>query len=262
MSTCCSAYSGVTRRSAVFCLSGQMIPASNSNRRIRSAISADRRLVSSCTRTKGCSAQNGSVRRGDGARGGRDHPESKLAGKAGLQCRDLLLESIVIGEDAPCPQYEPLTFRSETFELLPASDQRNLQLVFELADGFGQRRLGHVAGARGAGEVTLPGEGYEILELTDRMIYSTMPPESTHVVLIGTADHLVGDSALTCGFVVMQPVVPWARKNTRSESVHARRAGARPRGGASRWCSGRLNPRPVTVGVDNGWCHAIRGDRC
>jgi hypothetical protein len=37
--------------------------------------------------------------------------------------------------------------------------------MFELADGLRQRRLGHVAGVRGAGEVSFPGECDEVLQL-------------------------------------------------------------------------------------------------
>jgi hypothetical protein len=91
--------------------------------------------------------------------------EPELAGETGLKCRDFVFEGVVIGQDAPRPQHQPFTFRSEALKALPAPYQRNLQLVFELADGFGQRRLGHVAGARGAGEVPLSSERDEVLEL-------------------------------------------------------------------------------------------------
>jgi hypothetical protein len=105
---------------------------------------------------------------GHGARGGRDHAHAQLAGQAGLHCRDLLLERVAIGKDTACPQHESLTFGGETLKALPAPNQRNRQLVLELADGFGQRRMGDVAGVGGAGEVPLSSERHEVLELTEQ----------------------------------------------------------------------------------------------
>ncbi|BBY23264.1 hypothetical protein MSTO_34690 [Mycobacterium stomatepiae] len=60
---------------------------------------------------------------------------------------------------------EPFPFRGEPLELLTTPDQRDLQLVFELADGLRQRRLRYMTGIRGASEMTLPGERYEVLKL-------------------------------------------------------------------------------------------------
>jgi hypothetical protein len=102
----------------------------------------------------------------NGGGGVRDHPQPQLADEAGLQCRDFKLESVAIGQDAPRPMHEPFAFGCEAFELLAAPDQRDLQLVFELADGFRQRRLGYMARVRSMGEMTLPGERYKILQLT------------------------------------------------------------------------------------------------
>ena len=53
-------------------------------------------------------------------------------------------------------------------ELLPAPNQRNLELLLELADGFRQRRLRHVTGARGPREMTLLSERYKVLKLTEQ----------------------------------------------------------------------------------------------
>ena len=102
----------------------------------------------------------------NGSRGGRHHAQPELSDEAGLQRRDLLFESIAVGQHASRPVHEPLAFGSETFKLLVTPDQGHLQFLFELADGFRQCRLGHVTGARGPREVPLLSERYEVLKLT------------------------------------------------------------------------------------------------
>lgn len=58
----------------------------------------------------------------------------------------------------------------EALEGAVALDDRYAEIVLELSDRLGQRRLGDVAGGGRAGEMTLSGEGDEVLELADQHI--------------------------------------------------------------------------------------------
>lgn len=49
----------------------------------------------------------------------RDHPEAQLTGQTGLQRGDLVDEGVMVGQDAPGPQHEPLAFRGQAVETLP-----------------------------------------------------------------------------------------------------------------------------------------------
>jgi hypothetical protein len=82
---------------------------------------------------------------------GGDHAESEFTGQAGLQGGDLVDEGVVVGEYPARPQDEALTVGGQSFEALPTPDQRHLELVLQLADGVGQRRLSDVAGTSLAG---------------------------------------------------------------------------------------------------------------
>lgn len=107
----------------------------------------------------------GQQRYGAGSRG--DDAEPQLAGQAGLQRGHLVDERVVIGQNPAGPQHQPFAFGRQTFVVLPAPHQRNLELVLELADRFGQCRLRHVAGRSRPREVLLAGERHEIFELAE-----------------------------------------------------------------------------------------------
>ncbi|GLE51357.1 hypothetical protein ATCCBAA256_09430 [Mycobacterium montefiorense] len=102
----------------------------------------------------------------NGSGGVGDHPQAQLADEAGLQCRDFQLEGVAVGQDPPRPVHQPFALGRQTFEFLAAPDQRDLQLVFELADCFRQRRLGYMTGIRRVREMPLPGQRDEVLQLT------------------------------------------------------------------------------------------------
>ena len=55
----------------------------------------------------------------------------------------------MVGQDAPRPQQEALTFRDQALEGMTAVHQGNVQLMLQLADRLGRRRLGREASGGG-----------------------------------------------------------------------------------------------------------------
>ena len=65
------------------------------------------------------------------------------------------------------PLEHALAVGGQPVEALAALDDRDAQLLFELADAARERRLRDVAGLRGAREVLLPRERDQVLQLAD-----------------------------------------------------------------------------------------------
>ena len=74
-------------------------------------------------------------------------------------------QAILCGQHTACPGQDTLTFGAEALETLAATDQLQTQLVFQLAQAHGQRRLGHVAARSGLTEVAGLVEGDEEFQL-------------------------------------------------------------------------------------------------
>ena len=66
------------------------------------------------------------------------------------------------------PGDDALPLRREPLEPLSAQNDYDVQLMFELAYRYRQRRLADVARRRGAAEVALPRKSQKILQLLDR----------------------------------------------------------------------------------------------
>ena len=70
-------------------------------------------------------------------------------------------------EDCVGPLENAFAIGGQPVETLTTLHNRNAQLLLELADAPRQRRLADVARLSRPGEVLLPGQGDEILELSD-----------------------------------------------------------------------------------------------
>jgi hypothetical protein len=77
------------------------------------------------------------------------------------------LERIVFGQDPLGPHDQSLAFGCEPLKAVPAIDQRDVELSFELGDRGGQCGLGDVALLGRPGEVALLGDRNEVLQLTE-----------------------------------------------------------------------------------------------
>jgi len=95
------------------------------------------------------------------------NPEAERAGELALGAGEVVAQALVIGQDLLRPVEERGAFGGQADEAVVADHQADVQLFLELVDRRRQRRLGDVAGRRGAREMTLAGEGDEIGEVAD-----------------------------------------------------------------------------------------------
>jgi hypothetical protein len=80
---------------------------------------------------------------------------------------NLLLQRRPVVEDDVGPFEDALAVPGQSVEALATLDDRHTELLLELTDSARERRLRHVTGLRGAGEVLLAGERHQILQLAD-----------------------------------------------------------------------------------------------
>ena len=110
-------------------------------------------------------------RRGDERHHGerrRDDTHPQAAGETTAALAHVLSEGLHVGEDALCPGEDALPFGGQAAEALAAFDDEDAEGILEVLDARRQRRLGHVARRGRAGEVFLPREGRQILQVLDQ----------------------------------------------------------------------------------------------
>ena len=100
----------------------------------------------------------------------RDHADRQMARQRTrriAQRFDLLLQRRPVVENGVRPLEDALAVRREAVKTLAALDDRDAELLLELADAARERGLRHVAGLRGAREVLLTRQRHQILQLPD-----------------------------------------------------------------------------------------------
>ena len=95
------------------------------------------------------------------------HAQAEPADESLPEPTGLLLEALGIGGDSLRPRQHPLAFRGEPLESLAALHHEQPELLLELLDAGGERRLGHVARRGGAGKVALAGEHGQVLQMSE-----------------------------------------------------------------------------------------------
>ena len=98
---------------------------------------------------------------------GGDHTEAESADQPASQSARLLLQTLRIGRDPLSPREHSLAFRGQALESFSPLYHEEAELLLELLDPRGERRLGHVAGRGRPCEVSFPGERREILEVLE-----------------------------------------------------------------------------------------------
>jgi hypothetical protein len=74
---------------------------------------------------------------------------------------------VAVGQDALRPHHDALPLGCEALESALTPNQRHVELLLQLADRLGQRRLGDMADLGSSGEVTLPRERDQVLKLAE-----------------------------------------------------------------------------------------------
>ena len=101
----------------------------------------------------------------DGIDAHRQPPAERTDGAA--HRLDFLLQRGPVVEDGVRPLEDALAFGRQPVESLAALDDRHAQLLFELTNASGERRLRDVTGLRRAREVLFARQRDEVLELAD-----------------------------------------------------------------------------------------------
>ncbi|MNM56267.1 hypothetical protein D3C81_674330 [compost metagenome] len=97
----------------------------------------------------------------------RHHAQAQVADDLPAAAGSLGLQAVVGRQQGPGPGQDALAGFSETFKPLAAGYQHQVQLVLQVAQAHGQRRLGDVAQRSGLAEVSGLIQGDEKLELFD-----------------------------------------------------------------------------------------------
>jgi hypothetical protein len=95
---------------------------------------------------------------------GRDEGQAQSALHAGRHRTHLCRQSCRLGQQALGRRAQGLARRRQGHAAAAALKQAQAQGVLQLADGLGERRLGHVKGPRGAAKVQALGHGQELLK--------------------------------------------------------------------------------------------------
>ena len=117
------------------------------------------------TPASGCSAQNAATGSAAVVDTVGPVPSRSVAEMPGAHRGRLGLERVMLGEHPLRPDDQPLTLGCQTLEVLPAIDEGDAQLAFQLGDRRRQGGLRHVTAFRRTREVSFPGHRHEVLQL-------------------------------------------------------------------------------------------------
>jgi hypothetical protein len=105
------------------------------------------------------------ARYGGGGAGHGGYPDPAV--EARPHGGDLVLQSVPVGQDLMRPYDDAFTLGGQAVEAASPLDERDLEFLFQLADGLGQGGLGHPAALCGVGEVPLPRQSDQVFELPE-----------------------------------------------------------------------------------------------
>ena len=165
------------------------MPASSSNASRRRSISRDD-SESTSTCMSGWRSQNGEVDERDRGQRRRDRPDAQRPLEPAADLRQLVSETVEVGQDAMRPEHDPLALAREPLEALPAPDERHAELGLELAQTRRERRLRDVAGARARARSDAPARarrGTRAAAGTRRQNLLRGPPERDATLNAATA---------------------------------------------------------------------------
>ena len=106
----------------------------------------------------------------------RHHTDPQLADHLPATDGRLCRQAVMGSQHRPRPGQDPLSLRGKTFKTLAALDQRQVQLLFQVTNAHGERRLGNMTGRRRLAKMARLIERDQILELLNIHSLSRLNP--------------------------------------------------------------------------------------